>query len=263
MSLWDQVVKMEQVVLSVEFNERRLNVWQENKQDHIRFFVTPLCELIAPSVNCTFDDYASDNRYIFQFGVQIWNSDAAETVRIALKQKGVEVKISDILPLPMQMVRLGVSPHVVDYVYPDEQWRPNQDQSNVLLFELYTKTKSFCKKMVLDVLQNPQTFLSRTKLSFEYTMVVGQQAYRHLNITGRTVARSKFFANLVNDYSKNGIVYLSSSDMNKLARDIYKTVTLEEEVSSTYIESSQENKIIQDLLDTLKDQQVLFKQIIE
>lgn len=38
MSLWDQVVKMEQVVLSVEFNGRRLNVWQENKQDHIRYF---------------------------------------------------------------------------------------------------------------------------------------------------------------------------------------------------------------------------------
>jgi hypothetical protein len=37
MSLWDQVVKMEHVVLSVEYNGRRLNVWKENKLDHNRY----------------------------------------------------------------------------------------------------------------------------------------------------------------------------------------------------------------------------------
>ena len=36
MSLWDHVIKMEQVVLSVEYKGRHLNVWRDNTQSYSR-----------------------------------------------------------------------------------------------------------------------------------------------------------------------------------------------------------------------------------
>jgi hypothetical protein len=102
----------------------------------------------SETISCSLDEYSNEPRYIFSFFVRLWDSLAAETVKLALKQKGIEAKSSDILPLPMQMVRLGVSRYVTSNIEVDDQWRSNQDQPNVILFELYTKNGDFCDKMV-------------------------------------------------------------------------------------------------------------------
>ena len=35
-NLWDQIIKMEQIVVSVEYNGRRLNVWREDAHGYSR-----------------------------------------------------------------------------------------------------------------------------------------------------------------------------------------------------------------------------------
>ena len=44
--------------------------------------------------------------------------------------------------------------------------------------------------------------------------------------------------------------------MNQLARDIYRVISAEEEVTSTYIQSNQENQIIESLLGVIQNQEV-------
>ena len=56
------------------------------------------------SIKCEIDKYSNHKQYVFSFNVHLWDSQAAETVRLALKQKRSEVKASDINPLPMQTV---------------------------------------------------------------------------------------------------------------------------------------------------------------
>uniref|UniRef100_A0A914DDL0 Uncharacterized protein n=1 Tax=Acrobeloides nanus TaxID=290746 RepID=A0A914DDL0_9BILA len=240
---------MEQVVLSVELNGRHLKVWKENSHGYNRFYVTPLCIIDTSLINCTKDDYSNEPRYVFSFFVRLWDSLAAETVRLALKQKDIEAKASDILPLPMQMIRLKISNNVRNNIEVDSEWRSNQDQPNTVLFEMYTKSHGFCNRMLQDAKNNPQTFLSRTKLTFEFSMLIGQQTYRNLNITGNTIGKSKAFSNLENNYSnQEGIVYLNSDDMNSLVRNIYQEIAISEEVDSNYIPSNQETQIIEELL---------------
>src|SRR6185437_8718667 len=52
------------------------------------------------------------------------------------------------------------------------------------------------------------------------------------------------------------MVYLTSSDSNDLARDIYHTVLVHEEITASYIPSSEEDKIIHDLLGVISNQQI-------
>jgi hypothetical protein len=67
--------------------------------------VTPLCILDTTAINCIKNEYAYAEQYVFSFFVWLWDSLAVRTVQLALKQKDIEVKESDIIPLPMQMVR--------------------------------------------------------------------------------------------------------------------------------------------------------------
>uniref|UniRef100_A0A914Q9M9 Uncharacterized protein n=1 Tax=Panagrolaimus davidi TaxID=227884 RepID=A0A914Q9M9_9BILA len=236
---------MEQVILSVEYEGRHLNVWKDNTQGYSRFYVTPLCILNTSLTTCIKDEYSDEHRHIFRFYVKLWDSSVAKTIQLALKHKNITAKASDILPLPMQMVRLGLGPDVTSQIYSSHHWRSHQDQPNILMFELYTRHESFCNKMLSDAKENVQTFLANTKLYFEFTMVVQQRAARNLNITGKTLIKSSTFSNLVNHYR---MVYLTSKDMNTLARSILNVVAVEEEVTSNYIASEQEKQIIQELL---------------
>uniref|UniRef100_A0A914R5J5 Uncharacterized protein n=1 Tax=Panagrolaimus davidi TaxID=227884 RepID=A0A914R5J5_9BILA len=260
MSLWDHVVKMEQVILSVEYNQRHLNVWKEDSRGYNRFYVTPLCTIVTSSLNCSRDEYSNEHRHVLSFHVKLWDSLAAETVKLALTQKSIETKISDILPLPMLLVRLGISQDVTDRISVSKEWRSNQDQPNIIIFELYTRHEHFCEKngkFLEDAKSDPENFLTRIKLFLEFTMVVGQQATKSLNITGQTFAKSKFFSSLANAHSdKDGIVYLSSTDINKLAREIYRSASYNEEVTSTYVSSEQGSDIIKELSNIIKDQTV-------
>lgn len=69
-----------------------------------RFYVTPLCVLDTSSIKCDVDDYGDGNHHAFTFSLLLWDSLAAETVQLALRQKGIEARASDIIPMPMQMV---------------------------------------------------------------------------------------------------------------------------------------------------------------
>ena len=100
------------------------------------------------SINCIKDDYSDEHRHVFRFHVKLWDSTAAQVVQLALKQKNINVNASDILPLPMQMVRLGIGPDVTTQIQHSRHWRSHQDQPNTIMFELYTHHEHFCEKMV-------------------------------------------------------------------------------------------------------------------
>uniref|UniRef100_A0A914Z1I1 Uncharacterized protein n=1 Tax=Panagrolaimus superbus TaxID=310955 RepID=A0A914Z1I1_9BILA len=202
-NLWDQIVKMEQIVLSVEYHGRRLNVWKEEVHGYNRFFVTPICVMDTSSVKCTQDKYSNFNRFALKFYIQLWDSDAAKVVQLSLKQKGFEVEASDIIPLPMQMVKLSINRDVAlssEIKLDNNNWKPHQTQQNRILFEFGLENQTFCNEMVSHAKSDPVDFLEELKLNFKFTMVVNEKASRNLNITGKTISNSKIFANLENLY---------------------------------------------------------------
>uniref|UniRef100_A0A914PMQ4 Uncharacterized protein n=1 Tax=Panagrolaimus davidi TaxID=227884 RepID=A0A914PMQ4_9BILA len=151
MSLWDQVVKKEHVFLTVEYEKRYLNVWRQDSHGYSKFYVTPLCVMELDSIECSRDEYSHLHRHIFRFDLKLWDSKAAKVVQNALKQKNVEASLSDILPLPMQMVRIGLGGKDL-IVEADNQWRSNQDQPHSITTGLYTRHEHFCNKMVCSFL---------------------------------------------------------------------------------------------------------------
>uniref|UniRef100_A0A914DNF0 Uncharacterized protein n=1 Tax=Acrobeloides nanus TaxID=290746 RepID=A0A914DNF0_9BILA len=70
---------MDQVVLSLEHDGRRLNVWRENKENRQRFFVTPLAEIIKNSSQCSNDKYSNEPRYVLTFRVRFWDPKVKAT----------------------------------------------------------------------------------------------------------------------------------------------------------------------------------------
>uniref|UniRef100_A0A914QV00 Uncharacterized protein n=1 Tax=Panagrolaimus davidi TaxID=227884 RepID=A0A914QV00_9BILA len=146
MSLWDQIVKKEHVFLTVEYENRYLNVWRQDSNGYSKFYVTPLCFIELDLISCSRDEYSSIHRHIFGFNLKLWDSKAAKVVQNALKEKNINASLTEILPLPMQMVRIGLSGN--DFVNSDNEWRSNQDQPHTMPFELYTRHEHFCNKMV-------------------------------------------------------------------------------------------------------------------
>uniref|UniRef100_A0A914D215 Uncharacterized protein n=1 Tax=Acrobeloides nanus TaxID=290746 RepID=A0A914D215_9BILA len=153
---------------------------------------------------------------------------------MALNSKGFNASIDEILPLPMQMIRLNINPNVKSKVYVDNQWRSNQNQPNTMSFKLYTGSEEF---------------------------FAAKREYRNIKITGSTMAKSSFFSKLENKYRKNGIVYLNSEDMNKLARDVAHTVYASDEVTANYIGTDQEDQLVNKIIDMLKEQKALANEI--
>uniref|UniRef100_A0AC34FJ25 Uncharacterized protein n=1 Tax=Panagrolaimus sp. ES5 TaxID=591445 RepID=A0AC34FJ25_9BILA len=258
-NLWDHVVKMEQIILSVEYNGRQLNVWKEETHGYTRYFVTPICVMDTSSVKCVNDKYFNDKRFAFSFYVQLWDYDAAKVVKLALKQKGFEAEASDIIPLPMQMIKLSINRNLPPEIKLDNNnWKPHQDQQNKIRFELGLENQTFCDEMVSDAKSDPEAFLDYIKLFVKFTMVVNQQASRNLNITGKTIANSKLFADLQNLFSNKttGILHLRSEDVNDISRDIYHTLTISDEITGDYIEPEKENQIILELFNEIKGQKI-------
>uniref|UniRef100_A0AC34FEI6 Uncharacterized protein n=1 Tax=Panagrolaimus sp. ES5 TaxID=591445 RepID=A0AC34FEI6_9BILA len=248
---------MEQIVLSVEYHGRRLNVWKED--NHGRYFVTPLCTMDPKSVKCDIDQFSPTNDYTFTFNVQLWDTLAATTIQVALlQQKGIDVKLSDIHPLPMQNVKLSVNREDMTSILKlNNRWQSHQSQQNNIIMDIGVKNKEFCDNMTKLAQADPGAFLSKTKLYFEFTMSTVQEVSKVLNITGKTVGKSDFFTTLKNDYSNaNGEVILNSEDMNKLARDIYRTVEISDRETAGYIKSDEQDQIINHLLSEIKGQEV-------
>uniref|UniRef100_A0A914PLV1 Uncharacterized protein n=1 Tax=Panagrolaimus davidi TaxID=227884 RepID=A0A914PLV1_9BILA len=252
---------MEQIIISVEYHGRRLNVWKEDAFGYTRYFVTPICVMDTNSVKCVKDKYSNVDRFAFSFYVKVWDSDAAKAVQLKLKQKGFKAEASDIIPLPMQIVKLSINHAILspEVQLDNNKWKPHQGQQNRILFEIGLKNETFCNEMVSDAKEDPQTFLDALNLYFKFTMVVSQQSSRNLNITGKSVANSKLFTNLANSYSNQttGFMFLQSDDVKDLSRDIYNTFTISDEVSGDYVEPEKENQIILELFNEIKGQQIL------
>uniref|UniRef100_A0A914PRV0 Uncharacterized protein n=1 Tax=Panagrolaimus davidi TaxID=227884 RepID=A0A914PRV0_9BILA len=208
------------------------------------------------SISCSLDEYSIKHRHIFEFNVKLWDLKAAEVVKAGLHRKNIAAEVADILPLPMQMVRLGLGgTDLIPEI--DNRWRSNQDQPHVMGFEMYTRHEHFCDKMVHDAKNDTKRFLRHLKQYFEFTMVVAQHASRNFNITGNTLQKSSFFAQLMNKHADtNGIVYLQSKDLNQLAREVFNKVVYSDEVSADYISTTQEQQIITELLNIFKEQQI-------
>uniref|UniRef100_A0AC34FEW8 Uncharacterized protein n=1 Tax=Panagrolaimus sp. ES5 TaxID=591445 RepID=A0AC34FEW8_9BILA len=198
---------MEQVILSVEFNNGHLNVWQESRHGYNRFYVTPLSILETDSIKCVKDTYANVERFAVTFNIKLWDLKAAEKVKTALDQKNIVAKISDILPLPMFKLRLGIGNGLSEKISVPNEWRSNQDQPNSMAFEIYIKDEELCQQMANDAKLNSESFLARTKLFLEFKIAVGQSNYQNLNISGSTFAKSKFFNLLENAYADKNEIF--------------------------------------------------------
>ena len=57
------------------------------------------------SITIEKDEYSGEERFVFRFGIRLWNTAIADHVKSALISKGLANHSSEILPLPMQMVK--------------------------------------------------------------------------------------------------------------------------------------------------------------
>uniref|UniRef100_A0A914D955 Vitellogenin n=1 Tax=Acrobeloides nanus TaxID=290746 RepID=A0A914D955_9BILA len=202
-SLWNAIVQKEQILFDVDYNGRKFSVWKEDRGSFIRLYVTPLCELMRDSLSCQEDTYTEPQRHIFMFKVRVWNDAIVQKVQESLKVIGTEASNSNILPLPMQKIKLDIKPDVTA-LYADRSWRSNQDQPNVIQFGLYVKSSSSCEKIMNDAIYNIEGFIAKVRPVFEFSLTVGEQEYRNFSITGNEVASSSFYAKLNNSIDKDG-----------------------------------------------------------
>uniref|UniRef100_A0A914PC08 Uncharacterized protein n=1 Tax=Panagrolaimus davidi TaxID=227884 RepID=A0A914PC08_9BILA len=259
-SLWNNVIQMEHIVLSAEYNERRLNVWHENAHGYNRYYVTPLCVLVTESLSCQHQKYAIEEKYVLSFFLKLWDDSASTFVQRELSQIGTHSESFNIVPLPMQEVRISINKNdITSDISVDGEWKSYQSLPNGMRFGINIKNKTLCEEMEKDAKTCPQKFLSDISLHFQFTIHAGQSAARTVNITGQTINNSKFFAHLVNNYSNSdGIVHLKSDDLNKLAHDIYNTLIIHDLSTDGYVFSSSErDQIIKELLDKVMGEQIL------
>lgn len=101
--------------------------------------------------------------------------------------------------------------------------------------------------------------MANFKLELEFTLISGQTDSRNLNVSGSMLGKSEFFASLSNEVNSDGIVYLTSTDSNNLAKDIYHNIAVVDIMTSGYIPSEQEDRIIQELLGVISEQKVYTK----
>uniref|UniRef100_A0A914D763 Uncharacterized protein n=1 Tax=Acrobeloides nanus TaxID=290746 RepID=A0A914D763_9BILA len=153
----------------------------------------------------------------------------------------------------MQMYRLGTNKRLIFEI--DNQWRFNQHQHKEVIFDLRTKNKDFCEKMAKDACEDPREFLDKTRLYLQFSMLAPKQTYIDVNITKGTLQKSEFF-NRINKCHKNqGIVYLTTSDMNKLSNEILNATIAHDEISSENIPIEDKENIIKSLTEIIEEQQ--------
>uniref|UniRef100_A0AC34G077 Uncharacterized protein n=1 Tax=Panagrolaimus sp. ES5 TaxID=591445 RepID=A0AC34G077_9BILA len=145
-NLWDQIVRQEQVVLSVTYRGRILNVWKQGINNYTRFYVSPLCNIDVNSFSCEKDVFHDPPRMIFGLKIKLWDFQVATVVQKALKQKGISVETGDIVILPMQFVRIKLdAPN--SYMEADDKWKSFGDEPLVMAFQLYPKDEVVCQTM--------------------------------------------------------------------------------------------------------------------
>uniref|UniRef100_A0A914PI01 Uncharacterized protein n=1 Tax=Panagrolaimus davidi TaxID=227884 RepID=A0A914PI01_9BILA len=93
-------------------------------------------------------------------------------------------------------------------------------------------------------------------------MVASQLSTRNISISGQFLQKSSMFNNLTNNNAnKDGEIYLSSKDVNKLAHDVVNTATIQEEVSSDYVPAENEDEVVNALLQQFKKDKIQSDQL--
>uniref|UniRef100_A0A914DHW5 Kelch repeat-containing protein n=1 Tax=Acrobeloides nanus TaxID=290746 RepID=A0A914DHW5_9BILA len=223
LALWDQVLNMQAVIATVAYNGRNLNVWKDSRDSgHIR--------------------------------IRSWDSSIVKLVEKELINKGhptsITIKMAsgevnvpcEILPLPMQMVRINAADFMQTYL--DLNWRPNQNQPNKMTFELCSSNKDDCNKLLDDAKANPETFLLNTKLKFEFTLKGNRQEYREFKVTSEALSESSFFSELSNKFGNKDVDVKSGFDYSKTTNSINMNELVNDSNSSLSIDQLQ-NRINQ------------------
>uniref|UniRef100_A0AC35G9U0 Uncharacterized protein n=1 Tax=Panagrolaimus sp. PS1159 TaxID=55785 RepID=A0AC35G9U0_9BILA len=255
-NLWDQIVRQEQVVLNVIYKGRQLNVWKQNINSYTRYYVTPLCNIDMTSLSCEKDEYSATPRSVFSFKVKLWDFQVATIVQKALKRKNITAETGDIVILPMQFVRVSIG-NPNPNMEADEQWTSFSDEPLSMSFRVFPKDEQFCQKMLSDIRTKTEFILSTIKLEFEFSMVASSTASRHIKIKANFLQKSSFYSNLANhNADKNGSIFLTSDDTNKLAHEVFNSASFDEEISDDYKSTKQEQTIINELLKTFEEDKV-------
>uniref|UniRef100_A0A914C086 Uncharacterized protein n=1 Tax=Acrobeloides nanus TaxID=290746 RepID=A0A914C086_9BILA len=263
-NLDNMVIERRNILVDFQYgNGGYLDVWKDPK--YTRYYVTPICEIVAESTKCLNNEYDLQHPYIVVLPIQLWNGKAAEMAALAITHKirenssssGADVQPNDCRPLPIKSARL-VTNTLLNFDVPSG-FRPNVlAEGNAAKFYLYPKDKIMCQKIVTDVQQNPTLFLEKIDLYLEYTMTVGKQSKREVIVTSESLTKSEAFSILNNTYeNKNGTVYLTSSDMNKFSRDVLKTINIIDTSTADFISTEEENNLIKSLIQDLKDETTL------
>uniref|UniRef100_A0A914E3G1 Uncharacterized protein n=1 Tax=Acrobeloides nanus TaxID=290746 RepID=A0A914E3G1_9BILA len=263
-NLDNMVIERRNILVDFQYgNGGYLDVWKDPK--YTRYYVTPICEIVAESTKCLDNEYDLQHPYIVVLPIQLWNGKAAEMAALAITHKirenssssGADVQPNDCRPLPIKSARL-VTNTLLNFEVPSG-FRPNVlAEGNAAKFYLYPKDKIMCQKIVTDVQQNPTLFLEKIDLYLEYTMTVGKQSKHEVIVTSESLTKSEAFSILNNTYeNKNGTVYLTSSDMNKFSRDVLKTINIIDTSTADFISTEEENNLIKSLIQDLKDETTL------
>uniref|UniRef100_A0A914BZT0 LisH domain-containing protein n=1 Tax=Acrobeloides nanus TaxID=290746 RepID=A0A914BZT0_9BILA len=244
-----------------------LDVWKDPK--FTRYYVTPICEIVAESTKCLDNEYDAQHPYIVVLPIRLWNDNVAQAAALAITDKIRDnssidelVQPNDCRPLPIKSARLVTTNAKLNFEFPSG-FQPNVlSEGKETKFSLYPKDKSMCEKIENDVKQNPTTFLEKTNLYLEYTMTVGKQTSRSVNVTSESLTNSEAFSILSNTYeNKNGTVYLTSSDMNKFSKDVLRTINIIDTSTSDYIATEEEENLIKNLIQGLQEKMDLSEKL--
>uniref|UniRef100_A0A914ZEJ5 Uncharacterized protein n=1 Tax=Panagrolaimus superbus TaxID=310955 RepID=A0A914ZEJ5_9BILA len=231
-------------------------MWRQEANGFTRYYVTPLCILDLSSLSCSKETFTQSRKIAFHFNVKLWDHDIATVVQKHLRQKHIEAELGDIFILPMQSVRYGQKGKIIK-VKPDYAWRPYGDVPFEMTFKMYALGPQICKNLIDLIKKDAKSFIDQFRPYFEYTLVASTTTSRHIKITGNFLQKSSFYSNLTNhNPDKNGIVYMTSEDANKLAHDVFNSATFDEEVSKGYQASDQEGSIIKELLKNFETDKI-------
>uniref|UniRef100_A0A914ENW7 Uncharacterized protein n=2 Tax=Acrobeloides nanus TaxID=290746 RepID=A0A914ENW7_9BILA len=132
-----------------------------------------------------------------------------------------------------------------------------RNESQDVKFQVYPKNKTICEKMVNDAMEDPESFLHKINLYFEYTMKIGKQESREVNVTSQNLIDSKTFSILNNTYeNKNGVVYLTSFDMNTFSKEILSPNQILGVSTINNVTMDEEDRLIDNLIRGLQEEQV-------
>lgn len=214
-----------------------LSIYKGLDEGLTRYYVTPLTELDNSSPKC-FKPRIED-RYKIRFNVILWNTEVADEASKALAFPPLNltnVRREHIQPLPIIKVRLSAQGLPNEYK-PDVNWKSTINFRLQHTFTIYAETKEACERMVAEIRNDPEYFVTRVQLEIAMS---AEKHYRTISITGQNVGQSKMFAQLQNMDQTNGECFLTSHDLNYLAQEILSSVVASEATTGDYIGSADE-----------------------